>query len=46
VVFEEKRREDLLREVTGWKMGRLVWSDLTTPAVTGARFARLLGLAA
>jgi hypothetical protein len=46
VVFEEKRREDLLREVTGWKMGRLVWSDLSTPAVTGARFARLLGLAA
>jgi len=46
VVFEEKRREDLLREWTGWKMGRLVWTDLSTPVVTGARFARLLGLAA
>jgi hypothetical protein len=46
VVFEEKRREDRLREATGWRMGRLVWSDLSAPAVTGARFARLLGLAA
>lgn len=46
VVFEEKRREDRLREATGWKVGRLVWSDLATPTVTGARFASLLGLAA
>ncbi len=46
VVFEEKRREDLLREVTGWGMGRLVWGDLSRPAKTGARFAKLLGIAA
>lgn len=45
-VFEEKRREDRLREITGWGMGRLVWADLSRPAETGARFARLLGLAA
>ncbi len=46
VVFEEKRREDRLREITGWGMGRLVWADLSRPAETGARFARRLGLAA
>jgi hypothetical protein len=45
-VFEEKRREDRLREVTQWRMGRLVWEDLAHPVVTGARFARLLRLAA
>jgi hypothetical protein len=45
-VFEEKRREDRLREVTGWGMARLVWGDLSHPAETGARFAKLLGRAA
>jgi hypothetical protein len=45
-VFEEKRREDRLREVTQWRMGRLAWEDLAQPAITGARFARLLRHAA
>lgn len=42
VVFEEKRREDRLREVTGFTMVRIVWSELSTPAATAARFARHL----
>lgn len=44
VVFEEKRREDRLREVTGFGMVRLVWSELSRPAVTAARVARYLGV--
>ena len=35
-VFLEKRREDLLREVTQWAMVRLVWSDLSAGAFTSA----------
>ena len=27
-VVREKRREDLLREITGWLMIRLIWADL------------------
>jgi hypothetical protein len=45
-VFAEKRREDRLREVTGFSVFRLTWSDLSTPAGTGTRLARLLGVAA
>jgi hypothetical protein len=44
VVFEEKVREDRLREVTGFTMGRLVWADLGRPVTTAARLAGLLGL--
>jgi len=46
VVFQEKRREDLIRETTGFGMGRLIWLDLSSPVVTGNRFRRLLGIAA
>jgi len=46
VVFQEKRREDLIRQATSFSMGRLIWRDLYSPAATGARFRRLLGLAA
>ena len=42
VVFAEKRREDLIREITGCVMVRLVWEDLDRPRVTLARVARLL----
>lgn len=31
-VFREKRREDYLRRVTGWRVIRLTWSDLADPA--------------
>lgn len=46
VVFAEKRREDRLREVTGWSMIRIVWSDLQTPVATAGRIARMLRSAA
>ena len=36
-VIREKRREDLLREITGWLMIRLIWADLYRPDETGAR---------
>lgn len=45
-VFREKRREDLLCEITGWRMVRLIWSDLYAPDVTAARIRRLMRLAA
>lgn len=42
VVFAEKQREDLLREITGFGMIRLVWSDYDRPRVTTDRIARRL----
>ena len=42
VVFAEKHREDVLREVTGYGMVRLIWSDYDRPRVTVARIERLL----
>ncbi|HEV2796431.1 MAG TPA: hypothetical protein VGV65_02335 [Nocardioides sp.] len=41
-VFNEKRREDQLREVTGAWMVRLIWSDLDQPSATAARIRALL----
>ncbi|HXH78267.1 type IV toxin-antitoxin system AbiEi family antitoxin domain-containing protein [Nocardioides sp.] len=37
-VFEEKRREDLLREATQSWMIRLIWSDFDRPSQTAQRF--------
>jgi hypothetical protein len=45
VVFEEKRREDELRELTGCRMIRLVWSDYDHPRWTSERVRRALRLA-
>ena len=45
VVFEEKRREDLLREETGCAMLRLVWDDYARPQDIHLRFNRLVGRA-
>lgn len=42
VVFAEKQREDLLREITGFGMIRLVWDDLDRPGLTAQRVRRLL----
>ncbi len=42
VVFAEKQREDRLRELTGFAMVRLVWSDLNRPRLTARRVERLL----
>lgn len=46
VVFAEKRREDRLRELTGWSMIRLAWGDLSTPEHTAQRVRRMLRKAA
>ena len=45
-VFAEKRREDELREVTGLRMLRAVWSDLDRPELTAERLRRMLRPAA
>jgi hypothetical protein len=45
VVFDEKVREDLLRETTGAKMLRLIWNDYHHPRLILARFNRLAGRA-
>ena len=37
VVWQEKRREDDLRRVTGFTVERLTWSDLATPVATARR---------
>jgi hypothetical protein len=42
VVFAEKRREDLIREITGAAMVRLVWDDFERPRVTRARIEALM----
>ena len=42
MVEREKRREDLIRELTGWTVIRLVWSDLALPERTAARIRRAM----
>jgi hypothetical protein len=42
VVFEEKLREDALREVSGCAMIRLIWADYDHPGRTVARVSRLM----
>jgi len=46
VVFEEKKREDALREITGYGMVRVIWPDLDRPADTAVRMWRLMRRAA
>ena len=41
-VIREKRREDLLREITGWLMIRIIWADLFRPDETGERLRNQL----
>ncbi|MDP2774768.1 MAG: type IV toxin-antitoxin system AbiEi family antitoxin domain-containing protein [Nocardioides sp.] len=45
-VFAEKCREDELREITGFRMIRPIWSDLDRPDVTADRVRRMLRRAA
>ena len=45
-VLREKRREDLLRELTGWMMIRLVWADLFQPERTAKRVLAAMARAA
>jgi hypothetical protein len=44
-VFEEKRREDEIRELSGCAMLRLIWDDYAIQQVTLARVRRALRLA-
>jgi hypothetical protein len=37
VVFREKRREDMICRLTGWRCIRIVWADLYQPQITAAR---------
>lgn len=41
-VLREKRREDRIRELTGWRCIRITWADLMNPAKTVARIRALL----
>ncbi len=43
VVLREKRREDMICELTGWRCIRLVWADLHRPAATALRIRSVLG---
>ena len=42
VVLAEKRREDLVRRLTGWRCVRIGWADLDRPAATAAMIRRVL----
>lgn len=44
-VWEEKRREDRIRELTGWRCIRLTWADLDDPVRTAARIRAVLAAA-
>ncbi|MCR1782998.1 type IV toxin-antitoxin system AbiEi family antitoxin domain-containing protein [Nocardioides carbamazepini] len=46
MVMREKHREDLLRELTGWVMIRLVWADLDRPRTTSERILHCFAIAA
>jgi len=40
-VLREKRREQFICELTGWRCIRIVWADLYTPGLTAARIRAL-----
>ncbi|KRB74037.1 hypothetical protein ASE01_18760 [Nocardioides sp. Root190] len=46
MVMREKAREDLLRELTGWTLIRLIWADLARPRTTAERILRAFQMAA
>jgi hypothetical protein len=45
-VLREKRREDRVRELTGWRCFRITWADLDDPARLEARLRRFIAAAA
>jgi hypothetical protein len=45
VVFREKRREDRVRELTGWRCFRITWQDLADPVTLAARIRAFLARA-
>lgn len=46
MVMREKRREDKIRELTGWVVIRISWADLASPQALYSRLARHLRPAA
>jgi hypothetical protein len=40
--MREKRREDRIRELTGWRCIRITWADLFHPERTAARIRAML----
>jgi hypothetical protein len=45
VVVREKKREDMICRLTGWRCIRVVWADLYTPEQTAARIRRMFRFA-
>lgn len=45
-VLREKRREEMVCRLTGWRCVRLIWADLYHPARTAARIREVFALAA
>jgi Transcriptional regulator, AbiEi antitoxin len=45
-VFREKRREDWVRRLTGWRVVRLVWADLAHPVRTAVMLRSMMIAAA
>ena len=43
-VFREKRREDMVRGITSYSCGRMIWGDLSRPRQTAAYFRHIFGL--
>ena len=44
-VLREKRREERVCEITGWKCIRIIWADLYDPERTAARIRAVMALA-
>ncbi|MBM9458800.1 hypothetical protein JK386_02720 [Nocardioides sp. zg-536] len=42
VVLREKRRQDRIEEITGWRCLRIVWADLARPAALERRILQLV----
>lgn len=42
-VLREKRREEMVAELTGWRCIRITWADLANPQRLAARIRRFLG---
>lgn len=42
VVLREKRREEIISEITGWRCLRVTWADLAHPERLAARLRRLI----
>lgn len=46
MVLREKRREDRIRELTGWTVVRITWADLARPDLLVARLQRFVARSA